>query len=416
MKIKYIFYLAVWIFFLMSACSEMNPLSTENDTSQVQLKIEFNNGNQKLLKPANIQEIVKVKVTISGSGMNDIIKELTLSGNTAQGSFDVPKGKSRSFKVEGIDGSNIVQFSGLTIEDLNNDTENISMQADWITPEPVSLYLENVTATTVDIYWSASTAPDIDFYRILRTTSLPFDIHQDKLEDVPTNITSGTISNLIPKTKYYVAVLAIDTEGWFRTGFQTKEFTTASQTTTKELKYDDGTPEHSYAEAAGYAYSNKISPGGTVKLLKARYYITNITGGGTFQSKITTESTTLATKTVTATSTGWLDVDYSSENLIFSEDFWIDMKFTLNNTPGLGFDDSDNGRALFYNYSTGKWQNVNGTFFIRAIVEMDGGLYKLEPNSPPVPLSENTKNIKKVQNTVSESFDKQLARSTNKRF
>ncbi len=229
MNLKYCFYALMLSMIILTACSNIDPISSNSDVSQVALQIHFAGSNNKLLKPEKMLEILKIQVTVTGTDMNDIQQELVKNGNTAAGTFEIPKGKNRTFKVEGLDGNNRVQFDGTQTSDLNQDTENITITVAWITPPPVTVTISNITATSVDVSWTASTEPDFAFYRVLLDTSQPLSANDDGKKDITNpNSTSLKITGLNSSTQYYLAIVVVDTESRYNENTTAKEFTTAA--------------------------------------------------------------------------------------------------------------------------------------------------------------------------------------------
>ena len=80
---------------------------------------------------------------------------------------------------------------------------------------------------------------------------------------------------------------------------------------------------------------------------------------------------------VTPSATGWVVIDVSSYHVQVYEDFVVAMFYDGVNTPSLGYDQEDNGRARDCYYSTQQdeyiWYDWEETYFIRASVALPTG-------------------------------------------
>jgi hypothetical protein len=89
---------------------------------------------------------------------------------------------------------------------------------------------------------------------------------------------------------------------------------------------------------------------------------------------------------VTPSSTGWVDVDVSGLDLMVENDFVVAMIYDGVNTPSLGYDGADNGRAWDYMYDADfdiyDWAEWGETYFVRSTVELSTGqIVTLEPST-----------------------------------
>lgn len=382
--LKYITGMIILSVFILLSCEK--NITNPAQESAIQIQVAFDTDSFGLDALGKIASITSVSVTVTGPEMDQVVQDLSFNSGTgtASGTVEVPKGSDRLFKVEGKDSRKIIQFSGSATKDINGDNESVSITVAWIVPDPVSLTINEIRSTSVVLSWNATNAPDFGFYRILISNQLPLNPSNDNVgDDITdrTNTTDWRITGLFPITKYYVAVVVVDTEGHCAVEADIQNFTTWTQV---ELVYDDGIPyDYRWWDYSNRRYSNRMSPPGTCRLLIARYYIASIANGGYFKSEVMDGSdNALASKDVAATSTGWIDVDYSNDNVIINEDFYIEMEYDGINKPGLGYDLDDNDRGWKYNGQT--WEAFDGTYFIRAVVETEGSLVSLtsEPLNP----------------------------------
>lgn len=115
------------------ACSDDNFVNISSGNSTIQLDVQFSEFPAGFGKIGETAEVTRVQVRVSGPGMDPIQAALSISGNTASGTIEVPKGSARVFVVEGFDPNDILLFSGETTQDINNDTENVGIVASWLT-------------------------------------------------------------------------------------------------------------------------------------------------------------------------------------------------------------------------------------------------------------------------------------------
>ena len=155
-----------------------------------------------------------------------------------------------------------------------------------------------------------------------------------------------------------------------------------------ELVYDDGEPSSGYYwNTYGNGFGVQMSaPAYPAKVVRLSYYISGLAGSGSGNGSFTAyvidydgwpEVPLTTGIPVTPSTTGWIDVDISSQNLIVSRDFVVAMIYDGVNTPSLGYDETDNGRAWDYMYDFDfdiyYWAEWGQTYFMRATVELSSG-------------------------------------------
>jgi len=221
------------LIFIVVSCSE-NPInSNKNDLSNIKMDISITDDEQRVdgsNEMSKLAVITKVTVTVSGSDMSTITKDLT---EGAQGSFsgtiDVPKGDERTFVVEAKDAVNIVQYEGSTSKNISSDTESVSINLIPIYPSAVSLSLVSFDAVSATLSWTRSNDADFSFYRLVRSTTNSFDLNNDPSVDIDNiNTLSFTNTELIPNTLYYYKLYVVDTE-LLAMGSNTINLTTVAQ-------------------------------------------------------------------------------------------------------------------------------------------------------------------------------------------
>lgn len=192
---------------LQISCTLDNP----NDRNvQVFLQIPLPNPDG-LKNASSIAGVKSVMLTVTTG--NEILtsKELTISGNTANGTVSIMPGENIKFTAEARDANNIIQWQGSTTVDIVDDfTANIQL-----TPIlPTANILKALEkGKSVNLSWNQNSDPDFARYELYRSQS---------------NSTLGTIlhsTTLITETEfddnlalegssYFYTLVVTDTEGF----------------------------------------------------------------------------------------------------------------------------------------------------------------------------------------------------------
>jgi len=153
-----------------------------------------------------------------------------------------------------------------------------------------------------------------------------------------------------------------------------------------ELIYDDYIPEGGYywgVEGWGMA-SRMTMPEGGGAIQQVKYFLTDLgPGEGRFTVKILADSSgqpgsqLIVPFTHTPTAPGWVTIDVSSSNISVEGDFHVGIFYDGVNTPSLGYDSVNNGRA--WDYIGGVWLPWTETYFVRTIVEASRGIVEIAP-------------------------------------
>lgn len=88
------------------SCAEYDRPMSNTDIAATQFKFAFPTTESTL-------SIDRVTVTVSGPGMGNIAQDLTISGNQASGTIEVPPGTDRIFRAEAYIGT-VIYFSGVS--------------------------------------------------------------------------------------------------------------------------------------------------------------------------------------------------------------------------------------------------------------------------------------------------------------
>jgi len=158
-----------------------------------------------------------------------------------------------------------------------------------------------------------------------------------------------------------------------------------------ELLYDDGEWDwYFWWDYAGGMMAVRFTPTFTpLQILEAKYYI--VQRPAPFKVRIfDSERTSVFVKSVSATSTGWLGVDLSENEIVMETEFYVAIEYVTPGKPRLGADvDNPDGRSWEIN-PDGRWKSEeeaareyhrpNVDFMIRTIIgqpkDSDGdGLY-----------------------------------------
>ncbi len=378
------------------SCSKDGVGYKDGNESAIQLQVNFSNQPSRLSGFNKPGTITRVKLEVTGPGMDLISQNLTLSSGKASGSVSVPKGSSRKFAISGIDGNGIVQFDGDATANINADNESVSITAAWIAPPTVTLTLGTITATDIIISWSQSNVEDFSFYRVLISTTNNLDPDLDKVVDITNRSqTSFTIAGLSANTTYYVAVLVVDTEMLYNgANTQVKQFTTqASGGQTFELYYDDNSNEgRVYASAGDWLSVQFAASSYPVFLQKLKIYLIGNSNNGGLNAIVWDDvnGVQILSETVPATVDGWIEITPNwaaqSHDGIMNGDFDIGIEYVLSGMSGVGpFVAADTNSVYasgheWYRATGGSWVPLNTALggklwnlMIRAIVQTSSG-------------------------------------------
>lgn len=378
----------------------MDPLSGDQGVSVVELQVSFGENATHLAADGLAREetVTEVTVTVTGPDMDDVTEalEVDLDNNTATGSVEVPKGDSRSFQVEGKDESGIIQFSGSATQDITKDSETVGIKVFWIPPDAVDVTVSNIGATSVDVTWTESQAEDFYLYRILISTSASLNADEDRLgDDIYDRTSTGvSISGLTANTRYYIAVLVVDTELWYSGSLDygtqqsiVKDFTTAQEWV---LTYDDGNFE---SALRGLQEGNQLlvlfaCPSYPCYIRSIWLYLNDESGqDGNYRLVIFDSNRSGIFRTEDPLDTtpgetwvGWNPVWADREDGTIESDFYAGIEYARtsdNNWPFVGFDESSNSQRSYFVDSDGNWSLLDdygffGNLGIRAAVETGG--------------------------------------------
>lgn len=377
---QYYLLIIIPVLLVSLACHTDDPISSSG-ASAITLRINLPNGEfppDAVTGLSKIVSITSVTVTVTAADMEDIVESLTISGETASGTIEVPKGDARSFLIECKDGSGILQYSGSTTQDILDDIETVTITTEGHFPTASTLTITGFSAVSVALSWTTSMEADFASYQLVRAATgadLTSSLTRESIVTITSNSTTSYIDEDVAlDSTYYYAVIVWDTEGMdspsTAVGVQTPRW--------EVLGYDDGVPSGGYYwPSAGQASLNLITVPQPAKLVATLYYLTNVSNGGTFESMAFVydgagDLTTRGRKTVEATTTGWFMVTYLDSNIAVADDFYVVMMYDGSSYPSFGYDPVDNDRAYDWDGTTLiAWDE---TYFMRAIVEIPGAI------------------------------------------
>jgi len=222
--------LIVCFFSLM--CTKDMPTISKTETSNIVLNITINHDLPRITPKLEKETVItQVTVTVTGSDMETITKNLTGSDDTYSGVIEVPQGSRRTFSIEAKDANNIVQYKGSTTKNLNSSTETIDITLDPQYPTAVTVTVGTITDNSIILNWTQSTDTDFNFYRITRKESSgSHNVTNDKLTDIKTSVstTSYTDTGLASGKTYYYKVWVVDTEMLAKSSTEVSATTTTS--------------------------------------------------------------------------------------------------------------------------------------------------------------------------------------------
>jgi hypothetical protein len=158
------------------------------------------------------------------------------------------------------------------------------------------------------------------------------------------------------------------------------------------LIYDSGSTTSGYYWASGYKMAMRMSPLQNCKILTIQYYSWRTSGSGTFNSEIfgwtgTQPGTQIGTGVSVPTNATptWHNADFTSQDLHVTGDF-VAAFAMIDAAAVIGYETANSGRC--WDWQLSYWSTWNETYFIRAIVEYEGGTPDIE--CVPNPLTHNT--------------------------
>jgi|GEM_PF-5661328 len=201
--------------FLLTGSSCNSPLAPD-DMAQITMEITISRAASSN-KTSAVATITRVVVTVSTgvfeteSYQELVVKELAITGRSAQGTISVPMGEDRTFRVRAHDANDIIQYHGNSKSmDIVEKTFTVQIELAPIPPNKLTLSYDNPTGL---FNWTRSTALDFASYRLYRSPSPGVTLSSDLI------YTTGAVDSTfyddndsLPEGDYYYRVYAVDTE------------------------------------------------------------------------------------------------------------------------------------------------------------------------------------------------------------
>jgi len=140
-----------------------------------------------------------------------------------------------------------------------------------------------------------------------------------------------------------------------------------------EIAYDDGHAESTWSkkEAGGFDAVRFSLPFRPAKLLAAKYYIEQKPAEFSFLF-LGSDRNPAYERKVTPSETGWFTVDLSDAEIVVWEEFYVAMKWIVEEAPYLGADETGpDGRSFFVD---GKWSTYKEAHLAADNEDQDGDL------------------------------------------
>ncbi|MDP2890812.1 MAG: hypothetical protein Q8P34_17830 [Bacteroidota bacterium] len=202
----------VWGIFIISlglqiSCTPENPIDRN-----VQVFLQIPLPNPAGVKNASsIAGVKSVMLTVTAGNEILVSKELTILGNTANGTVSIMPGENIKFTAEARDASNIIQWQGSTTVDIVDDfTANIQL-----TPIlPTANILKALEKErSVNLSWNQNSDPDFASYKLYRSQSASTE--GTLLHSTTVNTETEYTDNLaLEGNTYFYTLVVTDTEGF----------------------------------------------------------------------------------------------------------------------------------------------------------------------------------------------------------
>jgi len=198
---------------LLAIISCQNSLAPES-SAQIALEIKLA-ASQGYRNASTLTTITRVVVTVS-TGVEEsytelAVKELTVSGRSAQGTVSVSIGEDRTFSVSAYDPNENIQYHGNTTIDITEKTFTVEIGLEPIPPDRPTLSYDSQTRI---FNWTESLALDFAAYAMYRANSPGVTLSSDLIYTTAAVDSTFHVDNeSLPEGDYYYRVFVVDTEG-----------------------------------------------------------------------------------------------------------------------------------------------------------------------------------------------------------
>ncbi|MBI5142532.1 MAG: fibronectin type III domain-containing protein [Nitrospirae bacterium] len=174
-------------------------------------------------------DVTRVRVAVTGIGMDEMIVSADYASSGFEIKLDVPNGIHRHFKVDGLDASGNVIYSGSTNADLAGEPVTLSVDMYRVDAYPpvfdgVATALA-VSSTEIQLSWNAAsddmTTQVNIVYLVFKATASGGQNYAEPEYTTEPGVTSFAVTGLTDGATYYFVVRAKDADG--RTDTNTKE-------------------------------------------------------------------------------------------------------------------------------------------------------------------------------------------------
>ncbi len=213
-----IFMIVDFLFVLTISCeTSLSP----KDSVQLSLEIKLLPSHKSNISA--LTTITKVIVIVS-TGIYEtenykelVVKELTVSDRSAEGTISVPLGEDRTFRVRAYDASDFIQYHGNSKSmDITEKTFTVHIELAPIPPNRPTLSYDNPTGL---FNWTKSTALDFASYQLYRSPDPGVTFSSDLIyATIAIDSAFYDDNDQLPEGDYYYKVYTIDTENLISDG------------------------------------------------------------------------------------------------------------------------------------------------------------------------------------------------------
>ncbi len=197
-----------------------NLLAPEG-SAQITLEIDLA-ASQSLKKLGSVATITRVVVTVftgefgTASYKELVVKELSVTRRSAQGTISVPMGENRTFQASAYDANKFIQYQGSSTVNITENTFAVKIGLRPIPPDFTILSLDDQS----DMFnWTRSLALDFAAYKMYRANSPGVTLSSALIATISAiDSTSYDDTERLSDGFYYYRVFVVDTEGLISTG------------------------------------------------------------------------------------------------------------------------------------------------------------------------------------------------------
>ncbi|MCL4706200.1 hypothetical protein KJ068_13615 [bacterium] len=197
-----------------------NLLAPEGST-QITLEIDLT-ASENLKKPGSVTTITRVVVTVftgefgTASYKELVVKELSVTGRSAQGTISVPIGENRTFQASAYDANKFIQYQGISTVNITESTFAVNIGLGPVPPDRTTLSFDDQSKR---FNWTKSLASDFAAYRMYRANSPGVTLSSALIGTIgAVDSTFYVDTERLSDGLYYYRVFVVDTEGLISIG------------------------------------------------------------------------------------------------------------------------------------------------------------------------------------------------------